>query len=198
MVYLVEGELVIQEKPGMFMNAFVYNKSSNKKRSRKTAYPDKVITESVEDSSVGRIIFRNKRVGEELNQRWGFDLEWVDDIDRARELCRREEIDVYLSSDIIPEIGWGNFLTQRFAEDDNQRTLSGKLNVWNETRFPLSLLYLFSSGRLNDIFEFERGKFVSKPNTEVSGTRTALGIMTPRLAYARSVAQKRIVEYASA
>ena len=124
----------------------------------------------------GYISTTSERFAHWLNKR-GRNLQWNDDIERARELCRNREVEISQVKLFTPKLGWDNYLTQKFGETEEGKTIEGKLDIWNEIRLPTPLLYVASFGKLEDVFVFDGAGFVSDPNTTYKGKRVEVGIM---------------------
>lgn len=162
MTYVIEGKLVVEDKPEKYMNKFV----------------DFKVTQYIKFGSVRTrrklLHTTSERFAKRLNKR-GHDLQWNDDLDRAIEMCERKEIDVSKTKLFAPQ-NWCNYLTKKFGESKDTRTLDGKLEVWNDLRLPTPWLYVLAPGKLKDIFIFDEDGFV-KDSYRYTGKRFAGGVV---------------------
>ena len=188
MTYLIEGKLVREEKPDKYMNRFV----------------DFKLIEDIHDGSNTTerryITTTSERFAHWLNNR-GYNLRWNDDLGRAVEMCAREVVEVSKTKLFTPMSGWEDYLTNKFGETKEEKTLDGELSVWRETRLPVPWLYIASFGKLKDVFIFDDAGFVVEPMTEHEGRKFTTGVVldTPILCYrvSRTRTETQTLRYGS-
>lgn len=164
MTYVIEGKLVREEKPDKYMNRFVDFKLIENIRGGSTTTKRRYITTTSE------------RFAHWLNNR-GYDLQWNEDLERAVEMCDRGEVGVSKTKLFTPKSGWEDYLTQKFGETKEERTLDGELKVWGETRLPTPWLYVASFGKLEDVFVFNDDGFVVEPMAKHEGKKSTAGVI---------------------
>jgi hypothetical protein len=160
MTYLIEGEVIIEEKPEKYMNNYV---SKIVKRFGPTTEIDTIITNS-----------------EKITHNSDRKFEYIDTLEKAVELCDKLEVDVSKSKLFAPSKGWENYLNWLFQETEEHQTLSGELKLWKEFRVPSPWLYFYSRGKLESSFAYapiSKG-FVEIPNVGRS-KKTCYGFMSP-------------------
>ncbi len=164
MTYLIEGTLTVEEKPEKYMHTFV----------------DFKLVEEIRAGSISTerrcVIASSERVARWLNKK-GYNLQWNDDLERAVEVCGQEKIEVSETKLITPRNGWGDYLTQKFGKTEDMMTLEGELTVWSETRLPIPWLYVFSSGKLRDVFVFDGDRFMVEPKVTHKGSKYTYGVL---------------------
>ncbi|MFC1697830.1 hypothetical protein ACFL1H_05830 [Nanoarchaeota archaeon] len=174
MVYYIEGELEVQEKPAKYLNNYVHS------------FREEIVTDFSEgifkqhESSKRRCDMSTpyKPIAEWFNRK-GYNFQRCDSMDKALDLCKQSEISVGESKTFAPR-NWGEFLTQRFGETDEYQTLSGELIIWPEFRLPTPWVYFFSYSDLDDnVFTFEGDNFIRNHDKSVMGFRTCYGLITP-------------------
>lgn len=164
MTYVIEGTLVKEEKPDKYMNKFVDFKLIEDIHGGSTTTKRRYITTTSE------------RFAHWLNNR-GCNLQWNKDLERAVEMCARREVGVSKTKLFSPGSGWEAYLTHKFRETKEEKTLEGNLRVWEETRLPIPWLYVASFGKLKDVFVFDDVGFVVEPMTNHEGKKFTAGIV---------------------
>lgn len=178
MTYVIEGKLVREEKPDKYMNRFVDFKLIKDVRGGSTTTKRSYITTTSE------------RFAHQLNNR-GYNLRWNGDLERAVEMCTREEVRVSKTKLFNPRSGWENYLTQKFGETKEEKTLDGELRLWGETRLPIPWLYVASFGRLENVFVFDDAGFVVEPMTKHNGKKFTIGVVLDTPILYRGVSRTR-------
>lgn len=164
MTYQIEGELVREERPERYLNRFVDFQSTRKVRG------------DTEITNRKCIVTTSEKFAHWLNKR-GHNLQWNEDLERAMEMCERKEIEVSATKLFRPLASWEEYLTQKFGDNEDEKTVNGELHVWRETRVPTPWLYAASFGKLEDVYVFKDSRFSTESGTRHEGKKFTYGIL---------------------
>jgi len=183
MVYVAEGMLLVRQKPETYMNMYVYS-------SRSQGFPSQ-LESTLDDgepsahdrwmgfnlqtvrSSMPQILATNSQAEADSYTQRGLIHEWIDDLKKADEFCLQYPTHFEESRRLIPKEGWEAYLTSKYSDFADSRTVRGNLHLWSVRRFPTPWMHFFSKGSLVGTYAFDGSKFVLEQNSNVRrATRT--------------------------
>lgn len=165
MTYTLIGKLLREEKPSKYLNKFIDFQLIREIRAGYIHTERKCIITS------------SQRFANWLNKR-GHNLEFNEDPELASRMCQRGEVEFVKTKVFSPMGSWENYLTRKFGETDEEITLDGEIQLWNETRVPTPWLYGYASGNLENVYVMSmHDGFIIEPNATHEGKRITKGIL---------------------
>jgi hypothetical protein len=165
MTYFLEGTLTWDEKPEMYMNRYV-------------AF-DRVKISDMEGSGT-----RTRKAVAALPKKsttfdlMGIDMKWNDDLEVARKMCSRKDVDVSEHVGKKPKDGWGPYASGNFHDTEYEHLAGGVVRVWDELRLPTPWVYCMMAGSLEATLRYEGGRFVEADHHN-KGSRRMVGLVAP-------------------
>ncbi len=167
MTYLITGELVLQEKPEKYLNHYV--------SLIKEEHIDGNHTHTGIDIKITNL--------ESLAENWrssGRPLEFVTSLERAREFCKKQTLEIHDSKFLTPKHGWEDYLTKKYGTwddgHDKYTALKGEIIVWKQTRLPLPWIYCYASGTPAGYFTARNGVIFQPKNVQFTGKINSTGL----------------------
>jgi len=159
MTYLIEGKIIIEEKPDKYFNRFV------------DFHKIKQFRNGLIYHNIGYLATDSEKLAALLNNN-GQHLVWNEDLERAIELCSKNIYDVHKIKLYIPRKGWKIYLNDKFKETSEEKTIAAELMLWHETKPTYSITSrsdCTSIEQLENVYVFDEDKFTVEPITKYRG-----------------------------